>query len=188
MITRRNSGLSLIELIVACGIATVILIATSQVMISSQEALQLTAVEADLAAQALSVIDRIANDLKDAKSSTISPGDSGGHNTISFQRCLGYGASSMILGNTIKYEMFNDVKHDLVLCRRTENGEIQDLTDALFQLEFRGRYGDQIAAAAIQSQTGTAPAYDTWEVTVHLQRATYGITRKTTVELRNRGY
>jgi prepilin-type N-terminal cleavage/methylation domain-containing protein len=170
-------GFTLVELMVACAITATVLIATSQVLLQSQKALQMTAVEADLAAQAMSLADRIANDLKEAKASTVSP-QSTNQNAISFQRCEGYG-NSMLLGNTIQYSMYTDPARGLTLCRRTEAGSIADLTDALSEvgLNFSGSYGDP--ATAVPGQP-----YDVWTIQIQVERTTYSVVRKTSVKLR----
>jgi prepilin-type N-terminal cleavage/methylation domain-containing protein len=61
----RHKGMTLVELIVALAITSVILASAGRVMLISQEAIRIGAVEADLSHQATSICDRVANDLKD---------------------------------------------------------------------------------------------------------------------------
>jgi prepilin-type N-terminal cleavage/methylation domain-containing protein len=48
---RHNRGFTLMELVVASGMTGIVLLATSQVMMASQDAMRVAVIEADLAAQ-----------------------------------------------------------------------------------------------------------------------------------------
>jgi prepilin-type N-terminal cleavage/methylation domain-containing protein len=189
----RNRGMTMVELIVASAITAAIMAATYSVLATSRTALEQTAVEADLAAQAMSILDRIANDLKDAKRSSVSVpnNNSSNQSSITFQRIIGYANSNIQLSNTITYANYFDSANANYLCRRTENGVTADLTDALTKtdvstgvggLNFRGSYGDPTVTHT--AANGTPLPLDTWEITVQVSRASYSVVRTTKVELR----
>jgi len=174
----QTRGMTLIEVIVSSAIIGTVLMATTQVMLASRDALEVSAVEADLAAQAITILDRIANELKDARSTTVTT--TGNPATaISFQKCDGFGTTSMLLTTPISYTTYTDPTSGKILCRRVQDGNAADLCDSLsgFGLVFTGRIGDPANAPP-----GSMP--DVWELQIQLSRNTYSVVRKTTVQMK----
>jgi prepilin-type N-terminal cleavage/methylation domain-containing protein len=136
---RHNRGMTLVELIVATAVAGAILMATMQVMFASQDAIAAATLEADIAAHATNVMDKIANDLKEAIISSVTPITA--RNTykgmsISFRKCLGWDTSTgtAIQGPIITIEFYVDPVRKSCCIRRTDAsnpGVSEILTDRL---------------------------------------------------------
>lgn len=171
----RNSGVTLAELMVAMAITTTILLATAQVMRASQQAIRVTAIEADLSVQAMNIVDRIANDLKDGITGSVSPNQASDSSSLSFWKCAGYGAGGMLHSNTITYEQWADPScgAGTLTVRRTENGQSTDLTDALTP-----------NGLIFYRDAASAPANDVWIIQVQLRKGDFLVTRFTKVQLK----
>lgn len=142
----RHRGMTMVEVMVAMAITSVILMATNRVMMSSQRAIRVAAIEADLSQQAMSVCDRIADDLKDAiktsvvTANTISVNGDSVTTDISFKKCVGYekvgGVLTQVQSNQISYQLVTEVRQGKTvwIIRRTEaapgGNQIVDLTDS----------------------------------------------------------
>lgn len=170
--SRNPRGMTLVEIIVAMTVTTVVLLATSQVMLASQKAITLAAVEADLAAQAISVVDRIANEMKDGIKNTVDPNTTSSTNGISFQKCVGYN-TTYILSDVITYQEVLDPVRNLYVVRRTENGEVIDLTDSL-----------NAGGLVFNRDPASSPNNDVWFIQVQLKRGNFTVARSTRVQMK----
>jgi len=135
----RTRGLTIVELMVAMAITGVVMTATSQVMMASQDAITVAALESELSALVLNACDRVANDVKDAVASSVAVGsvNGGTNNQISFQKCMGYGASGLLLdANVIVYEEVTYATGRTCIVRRY-NGTVESLTDSLLPGSFK---------------------------------------------------
>ncbi|HYF48616.1 MAG TPA: hypothetical protein VEJ63_04390, partial [Planctomycetota bacterium] len=148
-------------------------------------AMRVAVIEADLAAQNAIVLDRIANDLKDAINSTvqIKDGPGGPNSRIEFQKCLGY-TNGFVLSELITYyeepgeRIMNGVGElePFGLLRRIEGTETSDITDKL-----RGGF----STPALQfSRDPLSPTNDVFIISVTLSRGAFFVTRTTKVQLR----
>jgi hypothetical protein len=180
MIIQNGRGMTLIEIIVATAVTTTVLMAVTQVMLVSRQAINLTAIECDLAAQAVSVSDRIANELKDGVLNTITaPTGTTPSTTLTFQKCLGYGTSTMTLSNPITYAPYQDPIRNIWCVRRTENGASMELTDAL-----KPNSANTIGIGLQFTRFDTTVNHDIYYVSVTLVRGTFSVTRATRVQLK----
>jgi prepilin-type N-terminal cleavage/methylation domain-containing protein len=113
MILNRSSkyrGVTLIELLIAIIISSVALLATGTVTRMSQQALKVAAVQADLEATALNIVDNIANEIKDSGKKYTNfrcspyPTSTVLTNTLRFSRCSGFaGLEPTFTGEDIQY-------------------------------------------------------------------------------------
>lgn len=146
---------------------------------ASREALELTAVEADLSAQAILILDRIAAELKDSTKNSIS-WDGTNRSSIRFQKCVGFGAESIELGNVIEYATYFDPGTGKYLCRRTEwdpsGVQITDLTDSLTPT---GLSFDM--ASPGKDVLGQC---DVWRISVQVANDQYAVVRNCPVQLK----
>src|SRR5688572_24302242 len=89
-------GVTLVELLIAIIISSIALIATGTVTRMSQRALKVAAVQADLEATALNIVDNIANEIKDSGKKYTNfrcspyPTTTVATNTLRFSRCSGF--------------------------------------------------------------------------------------------------
>ena len=176
---RNKRGMTLVEIIVASAVTSVVLMAVTQVMFVSRQAIVQTAVECDLAAQAVSVADRIANELKDGVLSTVTPTGTTPTTTLTFQKCLGYGTSAMTMSTPITFEPYLDPIRNVWCVRRTENGGTMELTDAL-----KPNFNNTIGIGLQFSRFDTTVNHDIYYVSVTLVRGSFSVTRSTKVQLK----
>jgi hypothetical protein len=131
------------------------------------------------------VLDRIANDLKDAVNNTvqIKDGPGGPSSCIEFQKCMGYG-TGFVLSQLITYQevpgerIMNGVGEiePFGIVRRTEGAETTDITDKL-----RGGFS---TPAMLFSRDPLSPTNDVYTISVTLSRGAFFVTRSTKVQLR----
>lgn len=103
---RKTAGYSLLEIMVVLLIASIAILATGVVTRMSQSAIQTAAIQADLEARALIILDRIANELKDSGDLyslfEITNDDGGSANSanrkIIFARCNGFNSGAPTFG------------------------------------------------------------------------------------------
>ncbi len=125
---RDPRGVTIIEMMIVLAISSVSFLAVAQILRTSQNAIEITAVQSDLEARTIDISDRIVNDFKDALISSISPNATSQSSTITFSRVIGY-TNAPVLSSPITYE---SVLLNGKLClRRTEGADIAILTDAL---------------------------------------------------------
>lgn len=200
---RHNRGMTLVELIVATAVAATILMATMQVMFASQDAIAAATLEADMSAHATNVMDKIANDLKEAIISSVTPittrnGDKG--MAISFRKCLGWDTASgmAIQGPIITIDFYIDPVRKSFCIRRTDAsnpGASEILTDRLakdyFQsadsytsLQFGG--SNDVATAAELNANPPIHHYSHFTISFVMQApgSTLRISRQTQVQLK----
>ena len=182
---RQDRGFTVMEVIVASAISGLMLLAVSQVMLASQDAMRIAAIEADLAAQNALVLDRIASDLRDAVNNTvqIKDGPGGPNSCIEFQKCMGY-SNGFVLSQLVSYQeipgerIMNGVGElePFGIVRRTEGAETIDITDKL-----RGGF---TTPALLFSPDPLTPSNDVYIISVTLSRGAFFVTRTTKVQLR----
>jgi len=140
-------GMTLVEVTIAVVLCSIAIAATGMISHVSQSAIQTAAMQADLESKALTILDRIANEVKDSGDQyslfEISPDDSGSATSadrkLTFARCTGFSSGSPIFGAkvVIQCRMINDR-----LClERTEASaagpQIQILCDNLSEFDPR---------------------------------------------------
>jgi len=102
---RAGRGFTLLELMVAISILTVVLLSIGQVLTISQAAIQEAALQAELEAHATLIMDRIANDVKESGISVMQlfPTSGTPKTLIQYQPCTGYVGAAPTYGPVVTF-------------------------------------------------------------------------------------
>ena len=95
--------------------------------------------------------------------STVSPNQLTDSNTLTFQKCMGYNASGVILGNTINYTLGGTgTSNDPYRIRRTENWQVEILTDSATS-----------TGLIFNRDASSTPNNDVWVIQVQLEKSNF---------------